>query len=138
MVHRQVNGDLAWTQDGQIVSVSKEDSSQYSPALETENMQIAAKQQNQMSENAYMDKLNICQTNVDASRPIPGIPVKPEYITVTDPHKDGTTVTPGVQSTGPWPAPGLPDLKHKTIYKSGSSTPTEEPFVIAGAHPEQH
>jgi hypothetical protein len=138
MIQRQDNGDLTWTQDGQIISVSKEDSAMYSPAAATENMQINAAKQNTAAEDKYTNTLEKAQVNVDASRPIPGIPEKPEYITVTDPHKDGTTVTPGVQSTGPWPAPGLPDLKKKTVYKSGSSKPTEEDFIIAPPAAGQH
>jgi len=127
----QENGSLSWVQNGQPINIIKEDTLRYSPALETLDAQLAAIEANKDAEDAYMQDLRNQQEQVDASRPIEFIPVKPPYVVVSDPHYDGTTVTPGVRSHEPWPDPGLPELKHKTIYPSGSSTPIEEPFVFA-------
>ncbi len=127
MVQRHENGNLSWMQNGAVQTVSKEQPEQYSPALETEDMQISAVQENKDAKDQYMTELETAQENVDASRPIPGIPVKPVYVTVSDPYRDGQVVTPGVRSIAePWPPPGLPDLKKKTIYPSGGGKIEEE------------
>lgn len=138
MVRRRDNGNLYWLQDiAGIIEVTKEDPSQYNPALETEDMQINAELENNTNGVNYNNSIAKLQESVDASRPIPGIPPQPMYIVVTDPHMDGTIVTPGVRSETPvWPDPGLAKLKPKLIYPSGGGPPVEEEIVIEGQEPE--
>jgi len=139
MVRRSRNGDLSWMQAGVLVTITKEDTIRYTPSLQTEEAQGNAEKTNRHNLDKYMNELATAQKNVDASKPIPGIPVKPLHISVADPYNNGDTVTPGVTSTGPWPdPPGLPDLKPKMIYPSGGGQPIEEPIIFAGSSSETY
>lgn len=130
MVRRLPNGGLTWFQrgNGGKITVMKEEPA-YGPAEATEDLQINAEHENFHSEDDYMGKLAIAQVNVDASRQIEAVPVKPLYVTVTDPVMDrGGNVTPGSPAKVAWPAP-LPELRPKVVFKSGSPA-TTEPIVI--------
>lgn len=129
MIRRQGN-NLIWPQKGfGRVTVAPEEAG-YGPAAATEDLQIAAESANFAAEDAYLKELAREQVNVDASRPIDAIPVKPLYVSVSDPVMDRSgNVTPGVQTKTPWPEP-LPELVPKMIYKSGASAPSAEPIVI--------
>lgn len=130
MVRRQ-NNQLIWFQKNFGRLAVSETEPGYGEAAATEDLQIAAEHSNFTAEDQYLNTLAIAQENVDASRPIPGIPVKPLFVSVSDPVMDrGGNVTRGVQITTPWPEP-LPELKPKMVFKAGNPVPVAEPIVIA-------
>ncbi len=130
MVRRQ-NNQLIWFQKNLGKLAVSETEPGFGEAAATEDLQIQAEHANFTAEEKYLNTLATAQENINMSRPIPAIPVKPLYVSVSDPVMDrGGNVTRGVQITTPWPEP-LPELTPKMVFKAGSSTPVAEPIVIA-------
>ncbi len=105
----------------------------FTNAAVTEDLQIQAESVNFRARNQYLDDITKMQISVDAGRPIPAIPIKPSFMTVSDPVMDRAGfVTVGEQTLTPWPEI-LPDLQERKVWKSGETTPTIIPIIIQAA-----
>jgi hypothetical protein len=131
MVRRSPDGSLSWFQKGAgKITVTPAQSEAYSAAAATEDLQLNADITNSSAEDLYLDALANAQENVDASRPIDAIPVKPLFISVADPVIDRSgNVTAGKSVKTTWPDP-LPELVRKKVWKSGATSPTLEDIIV--------
>ncbi len=115
MVKRDTDGSKLFFigPDGQKVEANVMDKG-YNALLETFDLQISAKKQNNHNKDLYCQKVANANVSIDASRNPGPLPEKPKHLTVSDPTIDEFgDITAGVQSEDDNWEPALPKVHKK-------------------------